>query len=283
MKLSLGQKIGAGFAIVLILMIFSSVLAHIKVTEMRTMESAILEVRIPSITTTSELLQNLELTQTRTRDIILVGQDRARADAARQSWQKQWELVNEESAGLKDLSTHFVVQENRERVEQVKEGLPALREAQTQIFELAAMGSPAALKQAVEVLYTSSKPKTDALKKELNDSTSSMKDLLKQNEGDLQSAGRSMTLSLAVSAALAVVTGIFIAVMMGRRISSATTAALRQAESIAAGDLTHEEVEIKSQDELGDLAKAINEMHANLRRIIQSIAENAQNVANASD
>jgi methyl-accepting chemotaxis protein len=51
----------------------------------------------------------------------------------------------------------------------------------------------------------------------------------------------------------------------------------------AGGDLTGDELIIRSRDEVGGLATNINTMQANLRKVIQAISENSQNVANASE
>jgi methyl-accepting chemotaxis protein len=81
----------------------------------------------------------------------------------------------------------------------------------------------------------------------------------------------------------ALAVGIFLAIFMSRRIALATSSALVQAEAIAAGDLTREELLVRSQDELGDLTTAINRMSGNLTTIVRTIAATAEQVARASE
>jgi methyl-accepting chemotaxis protein len=81
--------------------------------------------------------------------------------------------------------------------------------------------------------------------------------------------------------ALAVALGA--ATYLSRWITGSVRAALARAEAIARGDLTGEELEILSQDELGDLAAAFNTMQSKLRAMLASVAANAQQVANASE
>jgi methyl-accepting chemotaxis protein len=74
-----------------------------------------------------------------------------------------------------------------------------------------------------------------------------------------------------------------LAIWIARKISLPIGEVKEVAQRIAAGDLTTKEIAVRSKDEVGELAKSINDMQANLRNIVRSIAENAQNVANASE
>ena len=111
----------------------------------------------------------------------------------------------------------------------------------------------------------------------------SFSEMVKTESQQLEAANRQTVWTLIVSAVLALGVGIVVSIFLSRKISGATTAVLRQAEAIAAGDLSMEELKITSQDELGDLTTAINQMQASLKDVIESIAESSQNVANASE
>ena len=53
-------------------------------------------------------------------------------------------------------------------------------------------------------------------------------------------------------------------------------------QKIAVGDLTGKELEIKTQDEMGQLLMSFNEMNKNLRALVSSITDTAQEVSAAS-
>jgi hypothetical protein len=53
---------------------------------------------------------NLELTQTGSRDGILANGDPAGINKARQSWEKQWALVDQTLAKEQEYSAHCVLQ-----------------------------------------------------------------------------------------------------------------------------------------------------------------------------
>lgn len=79
------------------------------------------------------------------------------------------------------------------------------------------------------------------------------------------------------------VIALFVARRLNRRITDAIGITLERAEAIAAGDLTLDELEVRSQDELGSLTAAINKMSASLKRMILAITENAVQIASASE
>jgi methyl-accepting chemotaxis protein len=104
-----------------------------------------------------------------------------------------------------------------------------------------------------------------------------------QNKEELRADNRSLNLTMAVSTFAALSLGICVAIFLSRGIAQTTQSILVQAQAIAAGDLTRDDLEIRSRDELGDLTTAINEMSGGLRRMILAIKENANQVASASE
>ncbi|QQE79757.1 methyl-accepting chemotaxis protein [Alicyclobacillus sp. SO9] len=66
-------------------------------------------------------------------------------------------------------------------------------------------------------------------------------------------------------------------------ITTPLLALMRETEIMAAGDLTRDDVMIKSKDEVGSLAQAFNRMKNNLRSIIQSVSESSQQVAASAE
>ena len=111
----------------------------------------------------------------------------------------------------------------------------------------------------------------------------SFKSLLDQASVDVADANTSMGWTMLISSLLGLGIGMGVATYMGRTISASTSEVLTKAEAIAAGDLTGEEVHKHSNDELGDLATAMNKMQRNLVTMIAGVSDNAQQVANASE
>src|ERR1017187_9629934 len=87
---------------------------------------------------------------------------------------------------------------------------------------------------------------------------------------------------LVLSVGGVLVLGSVIALWLSRQMAQALHALLDLANAIAAGDLTKDDLKVRSRDELGELTTAINKMGGSLKRMILAITENAVQVASAS-
>lgn len=87
---------------------------------------------------------------------------------------------------------------------------------------------------------------------------------------------------------LSIITGALILLSMGiafwiaRLITRPVQQLSQAAEQIASGDLTHEDISIQSQDEIGVLSASFNQMSRNLRKLITQMSESAEHVAASS-
>jgi len=100
---------------------------------------------------------------------------------------------------------------------------------------------------------------------------------------DMDDARRSTQWILAISTLLSVAAGIVLAFAVSRKITSGLCVAVERAKVIAAGDLRGRDLLAHSQDEVGDLGAAMNDMQHNLRSLLLSITRNAESVASSSE
>lgn len=109
-----------------------------------------------------------------------------------------------------------------------------------------------------------------------------------EREGDQAAAAaeraatRAMSLMISI-AAVAAVLGTGTGVFMSRSISRPVAAVAHAAQRVAAGDLTVEELQIKTSDEVGDMARAFNQMVLNLRQLIRGVSASSQSVMAAAE
>ncbi len=82
---------------------------------------------------------------------------------------------------------------------------------------------------------------------------------------------------------LSSIVGLFLALVIGRIIVGPIHRLIAVACRITAGDLTGEAAAVNSSDEVGELARHVDEMQTSLREMIQAVADCAQRVASASD
>ncbi len=91
----------------------------------------------------------------------------------------------------------------------------------------------------------------------------------------VQAANRKVLNTLWVATLLGALVGGVLATVLARRIIHAIELVARRADAIADGNLTGQELELDSSDQVGGLATAMNRMQASLRTIIRTVADTA--------
>ena len=283
MKHTLGKKLGLGFGVILALTVLSAMLAYVKASAMKEMQDRATAVRMPTIKALTDLQRDLNQAQSKGRQAVLAGNESERWEAANKIFDSAWEEIGKDVARLDELSPKWSLQANRDRLAEVKKQLPALHEVQEAAMKHAVGSERDAVIKAGNEFADKATPITEAMKIPLSEVADSNDKLLLEETEEMNAESRSMNLTMAIATLAALGIGIFVAVSLSRGIARATQSLLVQAEAIAAGDLTREDLRVRSQDELGDLTTAINKMSGSLKRIILSISENAMQVASASE
>ncbi len=283
MKLTLGKKLGLGFGVILALMVVSGVLTYMKGNTIKERQEHAMEVRVPTVTALKDLRGDLNQSQSKGRQAILAGGQTAQWEAAKKLFDQAWDDIEEDLGNLDRLSADWTVQANRDRLAAVKQQLSGLREAQESAMRHAREGGRDAIVKAGDDFAEKATTITQAVKKPLAEISEANKKLVAQEAEEMNAASHSMLITLTVTISLALAIGIFVAIFLSRTIAAATQAVLGQTEAIAAGDLSQNDLKVRSQDELGDLTAAINKMSASLKRMILAITENSVQVASASE
>jgi len=283
MRLTLGRKLGLGFGVILGLIVVDTTLTYLQANAIKMHQDRAMGVSMPTLETCRNLQKDLNQAQSKGRQAILAGTETARRESAKKLFDEAWGDIEKDVARLDELAPQWAVQQNRDLLLEVKKQLPDLRKVQEEAMGRAARSERDATIRAGNEFADHATVISEAIKKPLADIAASFIALLQQNKESLDSDTRLMNLTMGGTAFIAVAIGIFVAVFLSRRISGATQSVLAQAEAIAAGDLTRDEMKIRSEDELGDLANAINKMSGSLKRMILAITENAVQVASASE
>ncbi|MEM6750278.1 MAG: methyl-accepting chemotaxis protein [Planctomycetota bacterium] len=98
----------------------------------------------------------------------------------------------------------------------------------------------------------------------------------------LQASGSSILVVTLVTSGVAAAIACAIALVLGRQITRSLNLVVARARAIAQKDLSGEDLQVKSRDEIGELATAVNAMVGSLREIIARVAGASQEVASAA-
>ncbi|BAH43243.1 putative methyl-accepting chemotaxis protein [Brevibacillus brevis NBRC 100599] len=107
--------------------------------------------------------------------------------------------------------------------------------------------------------------------------------LLEQDIVELERGIQSTKLLVVLLSALALLTGVGIAFMIGRAISHPVLLITQAAEQIAAGNLAQADISIKNRDEIGELARHFIQMKHNLQDLLERVSFHSQQVAASSE
>jgi methyl-accepting chemotaxis protein len=283
MRLTLGRKLGLGFGAILALMVLSAVSSYFKLADIKESVARMVSVRVPTLDACRQIQNDLNYSGAKSRQVILAGTQPTRREGALKSYNTAWDNVAKHVATLTELSPHWLLQENRDKLARFKESITKAREAQEAAMNLASSGIPDAVIKGGDQYADKATPMVDESTKSLGEMAESFEKLLQQSREELDAANKSMSWTMGVTTIVALAVGIFVAILLSRRISRATNSVLVKAEAIAAGDLTLDDVKLLSDDEIGDLTTAVNKMNGSLKQMIVAISENAQHVASASE
>jgi methyl-accepting chemotaxis protein len=283
MRLTLGKKLGLGFGTVLALMIISAFLSYIKAKSLKQGQDLVIAMRVPTIHALIDLQRDLNQTQSKGREACLAGSQTERWNTAKNAFDSAWQDLGSDAATLDSLAAYWLLQTNRDRLAEVERKMVELRQLQEAAMKHAASGEHDAVIRSGNEFADLATPATESIKKSLGDIVDSNDKLMLDESAGMVAQARSLILTVLLATLFAIAIGIFVAISLSRNIAGATHSLLAQAEAIAAGDLSRDDLTVRSKDELGELTLAINKMSGSLKTMIASITGHSLRVSSASE
>jgi len=108
-------------------MVFSATMSYLKSADIRQSQDATFELRFPSVEASRDLQRDLNQTQNKGRQAVLAGAEPARKEEAKKLFDGAWDVVGKDMAGLDELAPKWILQANRDRLDDIKKQLAILR------------------------------------------------------------------------------------------------------------------------------------------------------------
>jgi len=287
MKMKIRGQMMLAFSGVLALVLISSVLVYWRSSDVTSKLDRFQAVRVPLMLKASSMNTDLMKARSDDRRVLLFVMD-GKLDQAREYRQKlvdDWTAVNADFAGLPEMSQHFVLQENKDRVARLAAELPSLQQEQIEYADRALAVGPKGIVAVDNEMVKTAEAHGSSVREISFALTDSVKGLVSD---DVASSIRSQDEAqwvLLISGLVAIGAGIAIALVFSGKVVAALTPVVARLKAIAAGDLSgtmlHEEL-LARPDELGELAVASKAMTESLRTLIGNISSGVHTLASSA-
>ncbi|WP_010677698.1 methyl-accepting chemotaxis protein [Bacillus timonensis] len=272
MKMTIGRKLFTGFLSVLLILIATVTIGYVEITSVQHTYDELINDKAKKLVMIKELDSAIKQEQVGLRGYLLIGDEIALKD-----FEDSHSKFLETSKSLHDIITQPKAKELLQELDTIEDEYYQFSD---KVFQL---------KDENKVDEYTSLIAIDgrAIVKDFNQSIEEFmkyqQDLLDKGNIETSEKVKSTKNIILILGVLSLLVGLSIATYIGRIISKPVVAISKNAEKIASGDLSVDEIKVKNKDEIGELANSFNQMAKSLREVIQQVGLNADQVAASAE
>ncbi len=286
MRFTLGKKLSLSFGVILALAVLGSVVSYIRLSSLTQSIDVTFESRFPSSEAARTLQRDMNMTSVKARQAILAGTQPERRDIATKAWNRTWETVKKDLVTLDELAPRWAVQENRDRLLEIKQRLTVLHDGQRDAIDHA-VGSPDNVIKAGNEYTDHGTAAADAVRRSTESISDSFHVLLDNNKEEVHAASRSLKLALTGMTLAALGFGIVAAFFLIRQTSAGLRRLTEMIQDIAEGegDVTKrlQAAGNFGNDELGEVSRLFNLFMDKLQEILRGVVAHTVELTTASE
>jgi methyl-accepting chemotaxis protein len=271
-SMSIKAKLAAGFGLLWVTLAVTGLVSYFSVQKLGDL-SALADKKATARFLAASIHVDFNNQKTEIRSYLLDGDEGhlAKIEEAKSG-------LAQEYVGLDEI----VVSEEGKR--KIAEGKQKLDEYHNLVLEVAKLRRAGKTKEATDLLLNAhSNELRSAMDKVIADFVA-LQDKLENEARVEQAATESRTIWLIAGLSIpGVVLGLVVATFIGRSISSGISRMVAMIQEVASNNLAVADMEITSEDEIGQAGAALNKMKNNLHGVIESITASALQVSSASE
>lgn len=208
------------------------------------------------------------------RNAIIDAKDKSRVENNQRSFEASVDLINNR---MSTVGQFMVTEQGKALVEVLHGSYPIWLERNRHAFAAVRQGN---IQEAIDTLH-----ENEEVSRKIDDAAQSIVDsklklsesTWQQNNVDFQAARRNMLLFMFIAVAI----GLALAYWIARQFSAPLAETVKVLRKVADGDLTPS-LEVETKDEVGQMAKALNEALDHLRQLLDEVTASSANVSSAS-
>lgn len=263
---SLRSKILGSFAIILALLLILSVYSYFQINKFKGEVENVLGNELQQLTHWRDLNYSLANRTAILRAYLLTGNE---------DYPNQLEELANEAAIIKEQLLKFNISEEQKAIfvkgDQWGQQVLSLVDVYRQIPDEAIKQSEGLRELTAELTI------------DYEGAVAKNVETMEQLKQEIIDTGNQIILMTIIISVIAVAIGIVVAFILAHKITAPILEIVRRLKKVAAGDLTGEKIILKSKDEVGQLATAINDMILSLRALIGDLLSSATNLAASSE
>ena len=270
--MSISKKLYAGFGAVILFLIISSILAFVQLNKVNDQYTFLVDDRVHKLLLAGEILNASSLQGVYVRSYMLAPSDKTITNL-----HNQQKIVDDISTELESIvSTQDMLNE----VNKIKENQAIFEQAANDVIGAIDAND---LQQAINIMLETGRPANERIQVSINkikDYQVSEVERIKKTTTD---SAHFSSLLLIIIAVISTIVAAFIALFITRAITIPVNKLANAAEIIANGDLSQEDIQVSTKDEIRHLANSFNTMKTNLRSLIASVAANVEQTTAAAE
>jgi methyl-accepting chemotaxis protein len=273
-NLKIGSRLGAGFAIVLFLLVGVAGLGINGMNQTKRALDEIVTVDVEKMILVENMSEAVHVVSRVIPTMVLLNDEAA----VERELKKIDDARNRYKVAQDALGKTVATEEGKASRAKIEEARLVARPQYEKVIELAKANKDA---EAIEVLLKNAGPAMMKWQDALAENIELQKTVNAKGLVTVEAEYRSVRLLMLALTGLAMALGTFIAWLVTRSITTPINAAVNVAKTVAAGDLTSHIV-VKSKDETGQLLQALKDMNDSLVGIVGQVRTGTDTIATAS-
>lgn len=270
--MKLEVKLGISTAALILAMLVSALVAHRRIQESNQLSSNVNNGRLPAIQLARDVRYQLMCSVRALESYMLFGTDPASSASFRSMRRDSMDAANRPAAQLVETARRFDLGEDAAQIQQMQSNLAQFAATEEEVERLNELRTAEGYGLARDLLRNQIVRMDFALFISLKHIVKSQQALCDADIDRLHQANRSVLITLWTTTVLGALIGGILSFVITRRVARGIDLVADRANAIASGDLTGAELEIGSNDQIGLLARTIQEMQTSLGSIIRTVA-----------
>ncbi|UNT57053.1 methyl-accepting chemotaxis protein [Lysinibacillus capsici] len=269
--MSIRKKLYLGFGSIILFLLISSTIAFTQLNKVNDKYSFIIEDRVYKLLQVDAIVNASSLQGLYIRSYILEPSDETFSNLVTQG-----KLIKEKSAELEKILTS---PEMQIQLQNLKESQMKFEQAAKEIIN---SYNPEDIQASIEILPAKVHPANQGIQLAVNGIADYQKAQMEKTNAEATKIAHTSSLIILVIAILSTILALLIALFITRLITVPVNKLAAAAKVIAEGDLSREDINVRTKDEIGTLANSFNEMKRNLHSLINNVIANVEQTTAAA-